>query len=542
MVRQFAFILCVLVLLTLAPVAAQAQQSSCPTPILVDIARAGSTCFGLEPGQACVGNGSVTALGFDGGALMTQAGDRADVRNIQIVSSTSFEDELSIVTLSLEEGMSWIAFGDVTLNNLVMPIHELTAVATGSANIRVMPEGDAEIIARAGVNDGLRLNGRTQDSRWVRAAVPGGTAFGWVSVDVLNIQGNLQSLLVTAPDRPVLRPFMQIEVVTGERSACENSLPSGALLQSANNEQLVTIRMGSAEVQLRGTAFVISRGVGYPTVYMYYGYAIVDGGFGERFIPAGAVDLGNAIIPFSASLMASLPLQLLPIPIALPDPITEADIARLIDAFYAARAETQATPAPQPTADPTICSRATRREVTLYAGPGDFYEAINTMLAGVTVDPVLATLDPDGRMWWQLRNSNWLLAYDVGEVGICPDVPVTQTISAPRSNTLSLETCETTNGPLRAGQQVRIEFTPPAFDNRGEGRDAPIIDPGRISIGARTYRAQVTEMVQLGTVGIDDRYLRTFYIHWTAIPGTHRIVGDRLSYEPICTLVVPVTN
>jgi hypothetical protein len=77
--------------------------------------------------------------------------------------------------------------------------------------------------------------------------------------------------------------------------------------------------------------------------------------------------------------------------------------------------------------------------VTLYAGPGDFYEAINTLLAGVAVDPVLATLDPDGRMWWQLLNSNWLLAYDVGEVCICPDVPVTQTITAPHRNTLSLE-------------------------------------------------------------------------------------------------------
>jgi hypothetical protein len=106
---------------------------------------------------------------------------------------------------------------------------------------------------------------------------------------------------------------------------------------------------------------------------------------------------------------------------------------------------------------------------------------------------------------------------------------------------LSLETCETTNGPLRARQQVRIEFTPPAFDNRGEARDAPRIDPGRISIGARMYRAEVTDMVQLGTVGVDDRYLRTFYITWTAVPGTHRIVGDRLSYEPICTLVVPVS-
>jgi hypothetical protein len=339
--------MCFIVLfLTAAPAPSHAQQSACPTPILVDIARAGTTCFGLEPGQACVGNGTVTALGFDGGALMTQAGDRVDVAAIQIVSSTSLEDELSIVILSLEDGTSLVAFGDVTLHNLVTPIPELTAVTMGGVNIRAMPQGDADIIARAAVNDGLRLNGRTQDSHWVRAAVPGSAAFGWVAVDVLNIQGNLQSLLEIAPDAPILRPFMQIEVVTGERSACENSLPSGVLMQSTNNEQLTTIQIGSAEVQFRGSALLISRGVGYPTVYGYDGYALVDGGFGERFIPAGAVDLGNAIIPFSASLMASLPLQLLPVPVRLSDAITEADIARLTAEYEAAQAAAQATPTP----------------------------------------------------------------------------------------------------------------------------------------------------------------------------------------------------
>ena len=234
-------------------------------------------------------------------------------------------------------------------------------------------------------------------------------------------------------------------------------------------------------------------------------------------------------------------LHLLPVSLRLPEAITEDDILRSGGGSIGKRwHRPPPRPAPQPTVDPNICRRETRRTTTLYAGPGDFYEAINELPPARSVEPRLQTTDPDGRAWWQLGSSNWVLAADVRVSGDCAEIPRTQVVPAPRNNTLSLETCETTNGPLRAGQRVTIQFIPPAYETLGEAREAVRIDPGRISIDARTYRTTASDPILIGTIGEDERYLRRFYINWTAEPGTFRIVGDRLSYEPICTLTVPV--
>lgn len=78
-------------------------------------------------------------------------------------------------------------------------------------------------------------------------------------------------------------------------------------------------------------------------------------------------------------------------------------------------------------------------------------------------------------------------------------------------------TKRSTNGPLRDGQRVRIEFCPPPFDNLGEARDTLAFDPGRIMIGVNTFRGSATDPVRLGTV--DDRYIRMFYIEWETVPA-----------------------
>jgi hypothetical protein len=96
----------------------------------------------------------------------------------------------------------------------------------------------------------------------------------------------------------------------------------------------------------------------------------------------------------------------------------------------------------------------------------------------------------------------------------------------------------TTNGPLRAGQQVRIEFVPPAFDGYREAVAATRIDPGRIKVNERYFYVYADDPVLRS--GTDNRYFRIFYTHWTAQPGTYRITGDRLTYELICNLTVPV--
>ncbi|HEX2908219.1 MAG TPA: hypothetical protein VHO69_15215, partial [Phototrophicaceae bacterium] len=207
------------------------------------------------------------------------------------------------------------------------------------------------------------------------------------------------------------------------------------------------------------------------------------------------------------------------------------------EAFYAV---VEATPeAPIAAQADTSCKRIARRDTTTWAGPGDFYEAVNDLTAGTRLLPTLQTTDPDGNIWWQLNNTNWMAVDDALQTGECEAIPVMQHVPPPRTNTLSLETCKATNGPLRAGQQVTIEFIPQAFENSADAYNALKIDPGRIKIDEKWYRTQATDPIVIGSVG-GERYIRRFYLIWEAKPGTYRIDGDRLHYSPSCTVTVPV--
>src|SRR5690606_38284469 len=118
-------------------------------------------------------------------------------------------------------------------------------------------------------------------------------------------------------------------------------------------------------------------------------------------------------------LAAALPLNNLTRRFSLPPTLTAEDITELT-AAYETRVETVtvvATLAPD-----TSCRRTTREALTLWAGPGSFYEASNELPAGRGVQPVLATADPDGQIWWPLRDSNWVRARLISETGECQPV------------------------------------------------------------------------------------------------------------------------
>jgi hypothetical protein len=423
-----------------------------------------------------------------------------------------------------------LAFGAATIENLVAPVPRQVLTALGTVNIRALPALQTEIIERININQTLIGNGMTADGQWLRVVIPNTDDLGWVGTDVVSSSGDIRALSVVTPETVLNRAF---EILTVETDAgfaeCGGALPAGVLIQTPNVEKRITLTLNGLEFELAGTALVQGN-AGDTRIALLEGEAVVNG----LYIPAGAA-FENDTATSIGEIPAGLPLNNLTRRFSAPPVLAVEDIAELA-AAYEARVEAVAvvvTLAPD-----TTCRREARAALTLWAGPGSFYEAINELAAGASVQPVLATADPDGEIWWQLRDSNWVRARLVTETGECQPVQISNRFTPPRNNTLSLETCQTTNGPLRDGQIVRIEFRPPPFDNLGEARDAVIIDPGRINIGIERLRASATDPIRLGTV--DDRYVRTFYVDWEAVPGTFRIEGDRLTYEPICTITVPV--
>jgi hypothetical protein len=161
---------------------------------------------------------------------------------------------------------------------------------------------------------------------------------------------------------------------------------------------------------------------------------------------------------------------------------------------------------------------------------------VNEIRSGARVDPVFQVTDANGDIWWQLRNGNWIQAEVVETAGNCDEVPVTNFVPAPMYNELSLETCETTNGPLRAGQYVEITFVPPAWRTYNDAYIAPQVDPGQITVDSAPLYVYASDVIEIA----EERYIRVFEAYWEASAGSHRIVGERLSYIITCNVTVPV--
>ncbi|NDJ75799.1 MAG: hypothetical protein GYB65_06040 [Chloroflexi bacterium] len=539
-------------LIVLLPTSAAAQgPDDCPTNILLAFGRVGAICQNTADEQACLGNGTASATfqaGADSDLRFDTPGDFAGANQLQqisLASTDSWDVTLLHVRADLVEteqrSVALLLFGAVEIENLIPLTPEIMVSGIGTVLIRSAPADDADILAERGLRDTLMVNGRTADSQWLRLINPGTNDLAWISRSVVTSESDFYALSVVDENTPFYRPFQVFNLRTGTDDAwCDEAPQSGLLIQTPNPQLPVLLEINGVTLRMAATAFLQTEADGTLTINVLDGGSEVEVDGMQRYVPAGARsqvypgEAPGAPEPYDSTDLVGLPVNNLPTRVTIPDPLEQAEIDALVTAYFE----------PEPEPEPDIpdeaaesCRRVVSRNVSLWAGPGTFYEVINPISVGTRVYPVLQTTDPDGAVWWQLHTGNWIQASAVISTGECDPVPVADIFPAPATNYLSLETCETSNGPLRTGQQVTIDFVPPAFEGLEAAQQAPQIDPGRITVDSQALRMQVSGPIEI----TEDRYVRTFFATWTATPGPHRIVGKRLSYMVICDMSVPVS-
>lgn len=534
------------------------SADSCPANTLLALARAGSVCSSIDRNQVCFGNGDVTLtaqrdvdeIAFDRpGAIvpleavreLTTAAQAENWGVAVLHAQTSFTD-------IQQRSLAVLLFGDARVIDEADPTPLLTLSATGQVNIRPRPDLDADVDDRVGVRDTLLVNGRSEAGDFVRIMYPGTNEMGWVSAESpFNLDGDVSTLAVVTESTPFLRPYQIMTVETGRDDAlCDGAPDSGVLLQAPNVFDPVQLTLNALPLEVAGTVFVQAQVDGFMTLNVLDGELGLPASGAMAVIPAGArvtvaldgdlraVSTPSPAEPFAAADVAALPVNNLPSRVSIPEPITTAGI----DSYIAERFAPEPTPLPTPTLTRVErCQYTVVRDDSLRAGPGMFYEIEEDIARGRVVRPLLAATDPDGAIWWQLEDSKWIRSISVESNGECDAVPFTDVSVAPGTNTLRMETCETTNGPLRAGQRVTITFRPPPWLTQAEAQGAPRWDPGTVTINDVTrLSVQAGQVVRLG----DEAYVRTFSAVWEPEPGTYRVFGGRLDYRLICNLTVPV--
>lgn len=557
--KKYPFGVVYFLILSISWSAATEVAAICSSDVLLAFARSGSACFNLERNQACYGNGAASTVFQDESleAKFVQAGDTISLEQIGSISVNSSSGDVSVANLLVQASLSdteahsvvFLLFGTATIQNHVHYLPQIPVMATGTLNIRNTPEADGEIITQLALNKGVVANGRINNSEWLRVYIPDSEQVGWASREVVSAQENLDALAIVDVETPIYNPFQVMTVQTADAGLCDGSVQGGLLIQTPNAEHPVQMFINSIDIRLAGTAYLDTLTSGHLTITLLDGEADLLTGGESRFAPAGSrvripidTEFGQVngtpleAEPYQLDKLEGLPINNLPGRLTIAAPLTTAQIETLLSERLAEQAATIIiTPEPIET-----CKRVTIGTSTLWAGPAEFYEAINEIRAGQPVYPVLQITDADGTIWWQLQNSNWIRSTDVSQSGDCDEIPLTDFVPRQQYNTLSLESCETQNGPLRVGQLLTIQFTPPAFENYYDARIAVQVDPGQITIDERYQYVSPSDPISIGTAGTEqERYVRVFSTSWTATGGVHRIIGERLSYILTCDITVP---
>ncbi len=544
------------VLLSTVPAIA---QNECPVSVLQAFARAGAACTDVGRDEACYGNGSVRAT-FDASssASFSLPGERAGVALMQqLVVGGAAAGEWSIAQMQLQasivssqpgRNLLVLAYGDATLTNLVPVRPTVRVTSTGTVNVRSLPSATAgDLLAELPLRTSVTANGITAEGDWLRVEMPDRAEIGWVSRSVFAATEDFSTLNIVDENTPFLRPFQVMTVVTGSDDAlCDGAPESGVMLQTPNTQETVELTVNGVSLALAGTAFVQAAPDAALTLHVIDGYLIAQAGAEPQYAVAGSrlalpLDAGLNLSgeippaePYALADLSALPVNNLNYRVQVAAPITPQALQAQIAALTAeptpiAEDETQAAS--------QRCIRTAASRLTLYAGPGTFYEVIREIRGGSRITPVLRLTDSEGTTWWQLSNGHWMLASSGRSEGQCTEIPVTDVVQPPGYNTLSLERCEALNGPVRAGQYVTIEFVDGGWETLAEALEAPRIDPGRITINEQWYWVSVSDPVLIAE---PERYYRTFSTGWIAQAGTYRIVGSRLSYTVICDITVPL--
>jgi hypothetical protein len=534
-------------------VAGVASAQDCPANILLTLARTGAVCRGLPRDTACYGGGAMTAQVRSG--VFAVDGDRLDAEQIDNITSVTqptwsaalLNLQLSLTDVNQSDNVA-LLYGAATWRNLVPVATEFLVDATAEINIRAVPLPDAEILRVLPVMSSVLAHGRTADNRWIRVTIPQTNRVGWVTIDSLSLDNDINALTVYDEAQysdPRYLPFQISTLQTAVNDApCDGAPNSGLLLQTPNTQQIVRFNINGLQFDAFATLWLQAT-PDEMLVTMLYGNAEVAALGGRTYVPAGArlrVPLGaDGLVsvapsnaePLDSAAIATLPLDVLAYRFPAVQPLDQTAINTRVTNFYTVIP----TPTPIPPTSPLApCRYVVLRDTQLRAGAGEVFELSSTVSAGSTINPVLQAVDPEGATWYQLSTGSWIAASAVTVLGGCSPLPFAEVAPPPPTNTLRLENCETDNGPIRAGQQVTIQFIPPAYETLVEAQEAPRIDGGRVLIDNTRLRAQASNVIQIA----EERYIRIYSATWTACAGKFRIMGDRLDYEIICSITVDV--
>lgn len=527
-------------------------QDSCAADIAMTFSRMVGACSDVERNQVCYGSGQIqTDNQMQASDALVKIGD---IMNLDIIRQLSIEspdaENWSTAILKLQGNLSTngqryataILFGSVTLTNHIDSILHISTTPRANINIRALPDDNAGIIEQVNVNAELIANGRDEDSRWLRIRLPNQDALGWVTSELLIPESDIDQLPIVTLDDIIEQPFEHFTLLSDGQLDCEGAPTSGLLLQSPGKDETYEVQINGITLQSTGTAYITVLSNDLMTVYAIEGEVnILNNG---QFFPMGGgtriqfvvdsdgqvTDIASDVSGYDPIILQTLPYRYLERRIQIAPSLSDDEIASLRDRIIP-------TSEPAESAEADTCVYTVTSNANIRNGATLDYAIIQTLSPNTRVYPRLQTTDANGNIWLQVGQELWIQDHNVEASEDCTPLPALpwEALTTSTLNTVSLEACDSSNGPIEAGQLVTFEFVPPAWENFFTAREATDTNRGRILVGdAVTLYPTVTEPFKIS----ENEFVRRFSGQWVAELGTYRVEGNHYAYEIICTITV----
>jgi len=528
------------------------DTSTCPTSVVLAMSRANTACADLNRNYLCYGNGTIEVTADEEIDGFAQQGDTITVQAINTITLPTDSEDYNVASMSVQANLldieagrdvTMVMYGDVAVVNQIDLLPQVTLIATGLLNIRETTEADGLVMLELPLRSNLTAIGVNEEGGWYRVVVPDTDELGWVNESLVNVDGDPSQLQVVDENTILQRPFQIMTVTTGVNDApCVGTPDSGVLMQTPNTDSdPVRLTINGADFQILGTILIHAQADDLMQVYVLNGQVDIGG----ELAPAGAkitVPLDNNLQasdapstaePYEMTDLVAIPINNMGYRVNIAPPTA----TEFIQQF---KLQAMTTPSPTPSREQQVlerCRHTIIEDTNSWAGPGTFYEVVRTFEPDTVIRPTIRT-EVEGVTWYLLRQGGWVNANFVNATDVCGEVPLSEVVEYPSYNTLELETCESSNGPIRAGQWVTITFRDGGWETYREAQRATQVDPGRVTVDTDTLSVSASDPIQVAT----DRFYRVFSARWEAEAGTSRIVGQRLAYILPCDVTVPSGN
>ena len=285
-----------------------AQDDVCSVDFTDLLDTVSEVCVSTGRNQICYGNTQVNAIPQPNviDFAFAMPGDISDVAKVKSMSLSALDESSGIwgvavmkllANLSAEqlEDVSIVLFGDVEIEDAVVDRTELEATVNTSVyiNMRRRPSTNVGPVGALAPRSGVIANGRLADSSWIRVTEPVNNISGWVSADLLRIDGDVESLLVEEPEAPFFGP-MQAFYFNGGSTSCGRVPLDGMLIQTPEGVGRVSLWVNEITIDFLSTSGGSTALITQPqendmVIQVLEGSAIVgDANVGTVLAPAGS--------------------------------------------------------------------------------------------------------------------------------------------------------------------------------------------------------------------------------------------------------------